>query len=195
MMTEKQYRECSKLLTLGVAAFLALLISVILCLLLESCGSARNMQSRQESMQENAAQQHKDTASASAQANETEAEETTEVSNSHTIVYDNSLPVDSTTGRAPVLSETYTSIGKQTKKNKEKQTSTQQQASATQQTVINKQTETAQMDETTRKEISTPKWIAISIWGLVVLAGIGVAIWTNKRTNWISSLLGFIKKL
>jgi len=194
MMTEKQYRECSKLLTLAVAAFLALLISVILCILLESCGSARNMQSRQKSTQENVSQQHKDTASASAQVNETEAEEITEVSNSHTIVYDNSLPVDSTTGRAPVLSETYTSTGKQTKKNKEKQTSTQQQASTTQQTVINKQTETAQTDETKREETSTPKWVAFAIWGIVVLAGIGVVILTNKRTNWISGLLSLFKR-
>lgn len=195
MIEDRRYRDSIKFCYLSIISSVALIILAIVACLLTSCGSAKNTFQSQTATQENAAQQHKDTASASAQVNETEAEETTEVSNSHTIVYDNSLPVDSTTGRAPVLSETYTSIGKQTKKNKEKQTSTQQQASATQQTVINKQTETAQMDETTRKEISTPKWIAISIWGLVVLAGIGVAIWTNKRTNWISRLLSLLKKL
>ncbi len=188
MITEKEYKEIAKLCTQAVAGFLALLISVIMCILLQSCGSARSTTSRQESAQEDAAHQRKDTASASTQVHETETEETTEVSNSHTIVYDTSLPVDSTTGRAPVLSETYTSTGKQTKKNKEKQTSTQQQASATQQTTVIKKTETSQTNETQREETSTPKWIAFAIWGIVVLAGIGVVIWTNKRTNWISAL-------
>lgn len=188
MITEKEYREIAKLFTQAVAGFLALLISVIMCILLQSCGSARNMASRQESVQENAAHQRKDTASASTQVHVTETEETTEVSNSHTIVYDNSFPVDSTTGRAPVLSETYTSTGKQTKKNKEKQTSIQQQTSATQQTAVIKKTETSQTNETQREETSTPKWIAFAIWGIVVLASIGVVIWTNKRTNWLNAL-------
>nr|DAT27607.1 MAG TPA: hypothetical protein [Caudoviricetes sp.] len=189
MKTEKQYEEfAAKLCTQAVAAFLALLISVIICILLQSCGSARNTASRQESAQENAAHQRKDTASASAQIHETEADETTEVSNTHTVVYDTSLPVDSTTGRPPIKSETTSSTQKTAKMNKEKQTSTQQEASVTQQSVVQKITESDTKNATVRKETAVPKWIAFAIWGIVALAGIGVVFWTNKQTNWLSAL-------
>lgn len=181
MITEKEYREIAKLFTQAVAGFLALLISVIMCILLSSCGSGKTSTRQQTSTHEDSAAMRKDTASASVQVNETEADETTEEVNTHTIDYDTSLPVDSVTGRPPIRRETHSYTNKTNKKNKVKQTVAEQQAGSRQHTVTAKKNKSNVDNETVKEETTVPKWITLGIWGVVALAVIVLIVYFKFR--------------
>lgn len=183
MITNQHYKI--KMLCLQcVVAFWAFMLSVILCVLLESCGSSKNLHNAQTVTQENTAQQRKDTASTNTEVHETVNEETNTVSEVHTIVYDTKLPVDTATGRAPVLSDTYTKTTTGAKKSNQKDSNTQQQQSIAVQATAEKKTDSKSVDQTERKETTIPRQLGFLSIAIAILAGTVCVIWLiYKKRN------------
>ncbi len=183
-MIKDQHYKAQMLSLSAVAAFLAFILSVILCVSLESCGSAKNTLQSQTTRQENAAQQRKDTASVSTEVHETESEETNTVAESHIIIYDTKLPVDSITGRAPVLSDTYTKTTTGKKKERQKDSNTQKQASTAIQVTAEKKTDSKSVTQSERKETTIPKQLGFLAIALAILAGTVCVVWfVYKKRN------------
>lgn len=139
-----------------------------------SCGSHRSNMKQETSIQSEGSHQRKDTVSFSEQVKKTEHENVTETVEEVTTVYDTSQPVDSATGKRPVLSETKKTTKRETNKGsqEDKKTSLNQSVS------LNGQDKTAIKatgEESKQKEETTvPRQIGGVVWALVALIGVGI---------------------
>ena len=107
-----------------------------------SCGSHKSNMKQETSINTESNHQRKDTASFSEQVKKAEREDVTETVEEVTTVYDTSLPVDSTTGTPPVLSETR----KTTRRESGKQSQEDKSTSLNQSTDVNNNQKTAVQD-------------------------------------------------
>lgn len=184
MTTPRQYSDSIKFCYLSIISFLVFLIVAIFALVFTSCGSSKNLHNAQTVTQENIAQQRKDTTSTNTKVHETVNEETNTVSEVHTIVYDTKLPVDTATGRAPVLSDTYTKTITGTKKSNQKDSNTQKQQSTAVQAMAEKKTDYKSVNQSERKETTIPRQLGFLAIGMAILAGTVCVIWLiYKKRN------------
>lgn len=137
-----------------------------------SCGSHRSNMKQETSINAESNHQRKDTASTSEQAKKTEREDVTETIEEVTTVYDTSLPVDSTTGTSPVLSETR----KTTRRESGKQSQEDKSTSLNQSTDVNDNQKTAVQDskekDKQKEETTVPRQIGWAVWELVALVAL-----------------------
>lgn len=149
-----------------------------------SCGSHKSNMKQETSIETESNHQRKDTASVSEQVQKTEHEDMTETVEEVTTVYDTSQPVDSITGRPPVLSET-----KKTTKRESNKQSQEDKVMNLNQSSINQSNDSTRIrdkkDETKHKDETTvPRQISGIVWALVALGGVILVGWLiYKRRN------------
>lgn len=139
-----------------------------------SCGSHKTSLRQETAIESVSNHQRKDTASFSEQVQKTEHEDVTETIEEVTTVYDTSQPVDSATGRPPVLSETKKTTKRESNKQSQEDKATNLNQSSVHQSddttkVADKNEETKQKDETT-----VPRQIGGIVWALVALGVVGI---------------------
>lgn len=169
--------------------FVSLYKKILIVLLLSatwscSCGSHKTNMKQETSIETESNHQRKDTASFSEQVQKTEHEDMTETVEEVTTVYDTSQPVDSITGRPPVLSET-----KKTTKRESNKQSQEDKVMNLNQSSINQSNDSTRIrdkkDETKHEDETTvPRHIGGVIWAIVVLGGVIIVGWLiYKRRN------------
>ena len=142
-----------------------------------SCGSHKSNMKQETSINTESNHQRKDTASFSEQVKKAEREDVTETVEEVTTVYDTSLPVESTTGTPPVLSETR----KTTRRESGKQSQEDKSTSLNQSTDVNNNQKTAVQDskekDKQKDETTVPRQIGGIICALAVLVVVIIVGW------------------
>lgn len=152
--------------------YLSLLL--LLVTLLYSCGSHKSAMKQETTIESVSNHQRKDTASFIEQVQKIVHEDVTETIEEVTTVYDTSQPVDSATGRPPVLSETKKTTKRESNKQSQEDKATNLNQSSVHQSddstkIADKNEETKQKDETT-----VPREIGGIVWALVALGVVGI---------------------
>lgn len=154
-----------------------LIYTILLSLVIYSCGSHKLNMKQETSIESESNHQRKDTASISEQVKKAEREDVTETVEEVTTVYDTSLPVDSTTGTPPVLSETR----KTTRRESGKQSQEDKSTSLNQSTDVNNNQKTAVQDskekDKQKDETTVPRQIGGIICALAVLVVVIIVGW------------------
>lgn len=154
-----------------------LIYTILLSLVICSCGSHKSNLKQETSINVESNHQRKDTASFREQVKKAEREDVTETVEEVTTVYDTNQPVDSDTGKHPVLSETKKTIKREINKGSQEDKS----KSLNQSVVVNdnikavvqeRNEEDKQKDETT-----VPRQIGGIIWALAVLVVVIIVGW------------------
>lgn len=151
-----------------------LIYTILLSLVIYSCGSHKSNLKQETSINAESNHQRKDTASFREQVKKAEREDVSETVEEVTTVYDTNQPVDSTTGKHPVLFETKKVAKRESNRQKleNKMMGINQAAivNDNQQTIVQEMKEEDKQNE----ETTVPRQIAWSVWGLVVLIGLGI---------------------
>lgn len=146
-----------------------------------SCGSHRSNMKQETSIESSSTHHRKDTASFSEQVKKTEHENVTETIEETTTVYDTNQPVDSATGKRPVLSETK----KTTKRESKKQSQEDKSTSLNQSAAVNDNQKAVVQDrkeEDKRKDETTvPRQIGGVVWAVVALVSLIIVGWLVYR--------------
>lgn len=152
-------------------------MSLISVVLLCSCGSRRATMRHESTIATVISQHRKDSTSATEQMEQMEMEDLTEETEVVTTIYDTNRPVDSTTGKPPVLSETKKRTKREHNKNTREHFAKSQNQSYAEQlrdttSIIDKRDEVHQQMETT-----VPNQIKGVFWALIVLVGLIILGW------------------
>ncbi len=150
---------------------------------LSSCGSHKSTMKQETSIESESNHQRKDTASFSEQVKKAEREDVTETVEEVTTVYDTNQPVDSTTGKPSVLSETR----KITRRESGKQNREDKSMSLNQSTDMNNNQKTAIQDskekDKQKDETTVLRQIGWVMLGLVILVGLLIVGWLLYRSK------------
>lgn len=146
-----------------------LIYTILLSLVICSCGSHKSNLKQETSINAESNHQRKDAASISEQVKRTQTEDISEAVEETTTIYDTNQPVDSTTGKPPVLSETR----KTTRRESGKQNQEDKSTSLNQSTDVNDNQKTAVQDskekDKQKDETIVPRQIGGIVWALVAL--------------------------
>lgn len=158
-----------------------LIYTILLSLVICSCGSHKSNLKQETSINAESNHQRKDTASFREQVKKAEREDVTETVEEVTTIYDTNQPVDSDTGKHPVLSETKKTIKREINKGSQEDKS----KSLNQSVVVNdnikavvqeRNEEDKQKDETT-----VPRQIGGIICALAVLIIVGWMLYISRK--------------
>ena len=151
-----------------------LIYTILLSLVICSCGSHKSNLKQETSINAESNHQRKDTASFREQVKKAEREDVTETVEEVITLYDIKQAIDSTTGKHPVLFETKKVAKRESNRQKleNKMMGINQAAivNDNQQTIVQEMKEEDKQNE----ETTVPRQIAWSVWGLVVLIGLGI---------------------
>lgn len=154
-----------------------LIYTILLSLVICSCGSHKSNLKQETSINAESNHQRKDTASFREQVKKAEREDVTETVEEVTTVYDTNQPVDSTTGKPPVLSETR----KTTRRESGRQNQEDKSTSLNQSTDVNNNQKTAVQDskekDKQKDETTVPRQIGGIICALAVLVVVIIVGW------------------
>lgn len=160
---------------------LTYILIVLLASAICSCGSHKSNMKQETTVESGSNHQRKDTASFSEKVKKVEHEDVTETIEETTTVYDTGLPVDSATGKRPVLSETKKTTKRESTKQKQEdksktlnQSSVEQSRDSTK--IADRKSEAKQKEETT-----VPRQIGWVVWGLVAFVGLVFVWWEVYR--------------
>lgn len=147
-------------------------ISVLLFVLIiefTSCGSHQSNLKQRNSIQENTSYTQKETSSINKHLQKVEVEDIMEETDEITTMYDTNKPIDSITGKPPILSETKKNSRKETGKIKKIKSDSGQNLStnvlSTSQSIENDYKE----EDKQNQETTLPKQIGWLIWAIVAL--------------------------
>lgn len=161
--------------------FNAIIILLMSAICFTSCGNHRSLNKKQIRITTNTGHQRKNVSAISEQVNKTESDEITEVTEEVTTVYDTNLPIDSVTGKPPVLSETKKTTRKDKSQKKYEDASKSQVDSII---VLDNKQKDIQVDKDELKqktETTVPRQIGKVIWALVALIGVSIIGWYIYR--------------
>lgn len=174
-----QKRELFGLLFWG---FIGLVV-MILVMSLAGCGSSKSNLRQESSVEENFNHTRNDSTSVSKEVIKTETEESIEQSDEVTTVYDTSKPVDSVTGKYPVLSETKKITKKEKGTQKQENIDTQLNKSKKELSSRDSKSNNSKEEHAQRAETTIPKQIGGVVWALTALAGLVIVRWLIYKFN------------
>ena len=142
-----------------------------------SCGSHRSVVKQKTAVEAVSNTLRKDTMSAIGKVKEVEQAEVVETIEEITTVYDATQPVDSATGRPPVVSETRRTIRRESSKRRAEEKAAVRMQSGREEQQERAVAKTTGEEEKQRQEATTLWQVGGTVWAFVVLGIVGLAGW------------------